>query len=232
MWLADLGTVEYGAAYVLQRRLVERRDAGAIPDTLLLLEHPPTITLGRRGSRDDVYLDDQSLAEQGFAIFETNRGGLVTYHGPGQIVGYPIVGLRALAGDAPRYVTGLEETIITTLADFGITAHREAGNRGVFAEGGKIAAIGVAVSHGITMHGFALNVQPNLDHFSLINPCGIGDRGVTSMARLLGRAVELASVRAALARHFGEVFARAVEPAPDRFWQLGFTAPEARAAAG
>lgn len=220
VWLLDLGRVEYGAAYALQKRLLEERDADRLPDLLLLVEHPPVITLGRRGSRDDVFLPDDELAQLGIAIFETNRGGLVTYHGPGQIVGYPIARLRALAGDAPTYVWRLEETIIRTLAGLGVTARRDAGNRGVFAEGGKIAAIGVAVTHGVTMHGFALNVRPNLDHFALIDPCGIGDLGVTSAERLLGAAPDLVAVRAALAEQFGAVFGRPVRPAPSDLWSL------------
>jgi lipoate-protein ligase B len=187
IWLLDLGRVEYGAAYTLQRRLLEERDADRLPDLLLLLEHSPVITLGRRGSRDHVFLTDQELARGGIAVYETNRGGLVTYHGPGQVVGYPIARLRALAGDAPTYVWRLEETIIRTLGEFGIAGRRDPEHRGVFADGGKIAAIGVAVSHGVTMHGFALNVCPDLDHFTLIDPCGIGDLGVTSVDRVLRR---------------------------------------------
>src|SRR3954451_2235364 len=130
VWLLDLGRVEYGAAYELQRRLQAERDAERLPDLLLLVEHPPVITLGRRGSRDDVFLSDDDLAARGIGIPETNRGGLVPYHGPGQIVGYPITRLRAIAGDAPTYVWRLEETLIRTLAALGISARRDAGNRG------------------------------------------------------------------------------------------------------
>src|SRR4051812_33755664 len=137
VWLLDLGRVEYGAAYELQRRLQAERDANRVPDLLLLVEHPPVITLGRRGSREHIFLSDDELAARGIAIFETNRGGLVTYHGPGQVVGYPVVRLRPRAGDAPTYVWRLEETIVRTLVEFGMEARRDAGNRGVFAEGGK-----------------------------------------------------------------------------------------------
>jgi lipoate-protein ligase B len=220
VWLVDLWRVEYGAAYELQRRLLAERDADRVPDLLLLVEHPPVITLGRRGSRDDVFLSDAELDARGIGIFETNRGGLVTYHGPGQVVGYPIVRLRAIAGDAPTYVWRLEETIIRTLAELGIEARRDPGNRGVFADGGKIAAIGVAVTHGVTMHGFALNVCPDLDHFELIDPCGIGDLGVTSVERLLGSAPDLDEVRALLARELGAVFERRVVPCPPSLWAL------------
>ena len=219
IWLADLGTVEYGTAFALQRFLVAERDAERLPDVLLLLEHPPVITLGRRGSRADVYADAASLAAEGVAVFETTRGGLVTYHGPGQVVGYPIARLRAIAGDAPTYVWRLEEALIRTLAELGVSARRDAGNRGVFADGGKIAAIGVAVTHGVTMHGFALNVCPDLSHFELINPCGIGDLGVTSVERVIGQTLDLADVRRSLAFHFGAVFERAVVTAPDELWQ-------------
>jgi lipoate-protein ligase B len=221
VWLVDLGRVEYGAAYQLQRRLLTERDAERLPDLLLLVEHPPVITLGRRGSRDDVFLSDQELQARGIGIYETNRGGLVTYHGPGQIVGYPITRLRTIAGDAPTYVWRLEETLIRTLAALGVSAWRDTdGNRGVFAEGGKIAAIGVAVSYGVTMHGFALNVCPDLRHFELIDPCGIGELGVTSAERLLGAAPDLAHVRCLVAEQFGAIFGRTIVPAPRELWEL------------
>jgi lipoate-protein ligase B len=220
VYFLDLGRVEYGAAYQLQRRLLAERDADRVPDLLLLVEHPPVVTLGRRGSRDDVFLSDTELAERGIGIYETNRGGLVTYHGPGQIVGYPIARLRAIAGDAPTYVWRLEETLIRTLAALGIEARRDQGNRGVFADGGKIAAIGVAVSYGITMHGFALNVCPDLAHFELIDPCGIGDLGVTSAERLLGAAPDLGMVRGLVAEQFGAVFGRTIVEAPASVWEL------------
>src|SRR3954465_2570920 len=213
VWLVDLGRVEYGAAYQLQRRLLAERDAERLPDLLLLVEHPPVITLGRRGSRADVFVSDAELAARGTGIYETNRGGLVTYHGPGQIVGYPIVRLRALAGDAPTYVWRLEETIVRTLSTLGIAARRDQGNRGVFAEGGKIAAIGISVTHGVTMHGFALNVCPDLGDFELIDPCGIGALGVTSVERLLGTAPDLEALRVVIAEQFGAVFERAIKPA-------------------
>ena len=229
IWLVDLGRVEYGAAYALQRHLAAERDADRVPDVLLLVEHPPVITLGRRGSRDHIYADDAWLAREGIAVHQTNRGGLVTYHGPGQIVGYPISRLRELAGDAPTYVHKLEETIIRALADFGIAAEREPRNRGVFARGGKIAAIGVAVTHGVTMHGFALNVRPNLAHFELINPCGLADRGVTSIERLLGSTIDPIDAARALTFHFERVFERTLQPPPAARWAtaLGST-PDGR----
>jgi lipoate-protein ligase B len=206
--------MEYGAAFALQRALARQRDENGIPDLLLFVEHDPVITLGRRGSRDDILVPPDELERRGLTVHETNRGGLVTYHGPGQVVGYPIGRLRELAGDAPTYVWRLEETIVRALADLGIICHRDPCHRGVFTDGGKIAAIGVAVSHGVTMHGFAVNVHPDLSHFALIDPCGIGDRGVTSAERLLGRTLDMADLRRGLTFRFGQVFERAVESAP------------------
>jgi lipoate-protein ligase B len=208
------GVVPYAEALALQRRLNEARYRGEIPDTLLLLEHPPVFTLGRRGDRADVYATPERLRELGIEVYETNRGGLVTYHGPGQLVGYPIVDLRALAGDAPSYVSGLEETIIRALAEHGIVGFRDPAARGVWTRDGKIAAIGVAVSRGITMHGFAVNLQPDLGHFELIDPCGLGDQGVTSAERLLGHPVDLEDFTRAVVFHFGRVFGREMRVTP------------------
>lgn len=218
IWLLNLGRVEYGAACALQRFLVTERDAERVPDLLLLIEHPPVFTLGRRGTRHHIYATADELLRHGITVHDTNRGGLVTYHGPGQVVGYPIARLRALAGDAPSYVWGLEQTIIRTLAGLGIAARRDDDNRGVFADGGKIAAIGVAVSRGVTMHGFALNVSPDLSHFALINPCGLEGIGVTSVERILKSRVDSTDVRRALASNFGDQFNRAVISAPREFW--------------
>ena len=219
VWLVDLGRVEYDLAYRLQRHLAIERDAERVPDLLLLLEHPPVFTLGRRGSRDHVYASERELRRLGITVHETNRGGLVTYHGPGQIVGYPIARLRPLAGDAPTYVNRLEEVIIRAAAELEVAAWREREHRGVFAQGGKLASIGVAVSYGVTMHGFALNVRPDFGHFALINACGIEHLGVTSIEQILGRTVDPAEVRRALAFHFGAVFERPVDPAPDCLWE-------------
>jgi lipoate-protein ligase B len=200
--------VPYSQGLALQRRLAEQRASGQIPDSLILLEHSPVITLGRRGSLQDILAQPERLRELGIEVVETNRGGLVTYHGPGQLVGYPITALRPLARDAPSYVTGLEETIVRALAELGIGGFRDPAARGVWTEGGKIAAIGVAVSRGITVHGFAVNLAPDLGHFALIDPCGLGERGVTSVERLLGFAPEPAAFRQAIAFHFGQVFCR------------------------
>jgi lipoyl(octanoyl) transferase len=203
-----LGCVPYDEALALQRELVEERRAGRIPDILLLLQHPPVITLGVRanGGRANILATEPRLAELGITIHETGRGGDVTYHGPGQIVGYPIVDLRPDRCDVHRYVRDLEDLMIRTCADYGISAGRIAGLTGTWVGAEKIGAIGIRISRWITSHGFAFNVATDLDHFRLIMPCGISDRGVTSLERLIGRAVLLGEVEDALARHFGEVF--------------------------
>jgi lipoyl(octanoyl) transferase len=195
----NLGLIDYQAALALQDELVEQRRADEIGDTLLLLEHPPSITLGRRGSRSDIYATDAALAAQGIAVHQATRGGLVTYHGPGQLVGYPIVNLRARTLTVPCYVRALEQAVIAALAELGIRAYLDEPHVGVWTDQGKIAAVGVAQRHGITLHGFAVNLQPNLAHFSLINPCGLADRGVTSAAALLGHPIDLADFSARIA---------------------------------
>jgi lipoyl(octanoyl) transferase len=211
-----LGTVAYPAALDLQMQLVEQRKQGLIPDQLLLLEHPPVITLGvrTRSDRSHVLESEASLAAKGVGLFETGRGGDVTYHGPGQLVGYPILALGPDRRDVHRYVRDLEEVLIAAVGDFGIVAGRIEGLTGIWAETGrehaKLAAIGVRISRWVTSHGFALNVSTDLSHFGLIVPCGIADKGVTSMERLLGRAVPLDQVAASVARHFGRVFAAEV----------------------
>ena len=207
-----LGRVDYDAALALQKALVEERRAGKIPDTLLLLEHPPVITLGvkTRGSRANIVATDEQLAAEDVVVHETGRGGDVTYHGPGQLIGYPIFDLRPDRQDVHRYVRDLEEAIMRALATFGVTGRRIQGLTGVWVgdEGRehKIAAIGVRISRWITSHGFALNVAPDLHHFDLIVPCGITDRGVTSLARVLGRTVSMAAVEDAVVAAMAAVF--------------------------
>jgi lipoyl(octanoyl) transferase len=201
-----LGVVPYGDALELQRSLVDDRRAGRIGDTLLLLEHPHVITLGVRGGRSHVLASAETLAARGVEVHETGRGGDVTYHGPGQIVGYPILDLNPDRRDVHQYVRDLEEVLIRTAADFGISAGRLSGLTGVWVGDEKLAAIGVRIARWITSHGFALNVSTNLDYFNLIVPCGIADRGVTSLSRLLGRPVELDEVQGSLANHFSNVF--------------------------
>jgi lipoyl(octanoyl) transferase len=207
-----LGRVAYAAGLELQQQLVEQRRVGAIGDTLLLLEHPPVITTGARarGARTNVVASPDVLAREGVEIFDTGRGGDVTYHGPGQLVGYPIFDLRPDRQDVHQYVRDLEEALMLAIARFGITGTRVSGLSGVWVgERGreeKIAAIGVRISRWITSHGFALNVNTDLRHFQLIVPCGIADRGVTSIARVLGRAVAMADVEDAVVDGFREVF--------------------------
>jgi lipoyl(octanoyl) transferase len=195
----DLGRIAYADASRLQDELVEQRRTDQIADTLLLLEHPPVITLGRRATLDDVFLSEAALTQRGIALAKATRGGLVTYHGPGQLVGYPIVKLRARGLTVPCYVRALELAIISILADIGIAARIDEGHVGVWTDRGKIAAIGVAQRHGVTLHGFAVNLQPDLAQFELINPCGIGDMGVTSAAAMLGHAVDLDQFKTGIA---------------------------------
>jgi lipoyl(octanoyl) transferase len=203
-----LGVVPYAEALALQRSLVEERRAGRIGDTLLLLEHPHVLTLGVRGDggRSHILATADALAARGVEVSETGRGGDVTYHGPGQLVGYPIIDLNPDRRDVHRYVRDLEEVLIRVARDYGITAGRVDGLTGVWVGDEKLAAIGVRIARWITSHGFALNVTTNLDYFSLIVPCGIPDRGVTSMSGLLGRPVELGEVADRVAVHFANLF--------------------------
>lgn len=205
-----LGSIAYAEALDLQKRLVEERRAGHIPDRLLLLEHPPVITLGvRSGSdRSNVLATPAALEEQGVELFETGRGGDVTYHGPGQLVGYPIMDLRPDRCDVHRYVRDLEEALTRTAASFGVIAGRQAGLTGVWVGQEKLAAIGVRISRWITSHGFAFNVTTDLRHFDLIVPCGIAGRGVTSLARLVGRPVPMRAVEDEVVATFAAVFGR------------------------
>jgi len=204
-----LGVVPYDEAVELQRQLVEDRRAGRIGDTLLLLEHPPVITLGvkTRGASTHIVASSEQLAAEGVTVHETGRGGDVTYHGPGQLVGYPIFDLRPDRCDVHQYVRDLETVLIHAVAEFGVTAGRVKGLTGVWVgpEGReeKLAAIGVRISRWITSHGFALNVGTDLRHFGLIVPCGITDRGVTSLERLLGRTISMREVEDAVVRGTG-----------------------------
>jgi lipoate-protein ligase B len=201
--VVDLGRIAFAEAMRIQDGLAEQRLNDEIPDTLLLLEHPPTITLGRRATLEDVHVSEARLAELGIEVQRATRGGLVTYHGPGQLVGYPIVKLRPRGLTVPCYVRALELAVIAALAEIGVPARIDDQHVGVWsasASAGKIAAIGVAQRHGVTLHGFAVNLQPDLSHFDLINACGIGDLGVTSAAAVLGRPVDLQDFKPRLAR--------------------------------
>jgi lipoyl(octanoyl) transferase len=203
-----LGSVPYVDALALQRSLVEDRRAGRIGDTLLLVQHPPVLTLGVRGDggRAHILAPPEVLAARGIEVHEGGRGGDVTYHGPGQIVGYPIIDLNPDRRDVHRYVRDLETVLIRTVADYGIGAGRIPGLTGVWVRNEKIAAIGVRIARWITSHGFALNVNTNLDHFDLIIPCGIADRGVTSMARVLDRPLDTDEVENRIIEQFGNAF--------------------------
>ncbi|MEQ1574416.1 MAG: lipoyl(octanoyl) transferase LipB [Vicinamibacterales bacterium] len=207
-----LGVVPYDEALALQRSLVEERRAGRVPDVLLLLQHPAVITVGVKGDggRSNILAGGERLAGLGVEIRETGRGGDVTYHGPGQVVGYPIVDLQPDRCDVHRYVRDLEDVMIRACADFGLAAARRPGLSGTWIGTEKIGAIGVRISRWITSHGFAFNVSTNLDHFTLIVPCGISEGGVTSIERASGRVVQIDEVEDVLVRHFTSVFAREV----------------------
>jgi lipoyl(octanoyl) transferase len=205
-----LGLIPYTDALAMQRGLVEQRRAGTVGDLLLLVEHPHVLTLGVRGDggRGHILATADALADRGIEVHETGRGGDVTYHGPGQIVGYPIIDLKPDRCDVHRYVRDLEDVLIRTAAGYGVVGERVEGLTGVWVGREKLAAIGVRIGRWITSHGFALNVTTDLDHFNLIVPCGIADRGVTSFARLLGRHVDRRDVEDRIVGHFCEVFAR------------------------
>src|SRR4051812_27713914 len=207
-----LGLVPYAQGLELQKQLVEQRRAGLIPDQLLLLQHPSVITLGVK-SRDDrshVLETPDRLAARGIEVVETGRGGDVTYHGPGQLVGYPILDLSPDRRDVHQYVRDLEEVLIRTVLRFGITAARTPGLTGVWVGNAKVAAIGVRIARWVTRHGFALNVGTDLDHFGLIVPCGIVDKTVTSMEALTGHPIRVEDVEGAVAEAFGDVFGRQI----------------------
>ena len=201
-----LGRRVYAEAWNLQKTLHRARVEERIPDTLLLLEHPPVITLGKGARREHVLFPEQVLKKMGVELYEVERGGDVTYHGPGQLVGYPIVHLRSgLAGIRP-FVEGLERMGMLVLERYGIRAERDPRHRGVWVGRAKVMAVGVAVRRWVTFHGFALNVDPDLSHFSWIIPCGISDRGVTSIARLVGRSIPLGEVVPHVIQAFVETF--------------------------
>jgi len=209
-----LGRVPFAEALEFQKRLVEQRRAGTIGDLLLLVEHPPVLTLGVRGDggRSHILASGDELALRHIEVFETGRGGDITYHGPGQIVGYPIIDLDPDRRDVHKYVRDLEEVLIRVAADYGIVAGRVQGLTGVWVGDEKLAAIGVRIQRWVTSHGFALNHTTDLSHFDLIVPCGIADRGVTSLARL-GCTASRAEVETRIAAHFAAVFDRTVQQA-------------------
>ena len=230
----QLGTIDYSTGLRLQQRLVELRKDGRIGDVLLLLEHTPVITLGRNAKAANIVASAERLAEKGVEVFECDRGGDVTFHGPGQLVGYPIFDLRGMTSSngqrktlgAVEFVRRLEEVLIRTCADFGVPTKRVPGLTGVWtdpdhvgtaapgrpgraqlgSEEAKIAALGIHISRAVTSHGFALNVNNDLDYFNLIIPCGITSKPVTSMAKELGKQIQLQEVAHAISRNFGVIF--------------------------
>ena len=201
-----LGRVPYAEGLQIQEQLVAERQAGRIVDVLLLLEHDPVFTMGRNSRAENVLVSSEALKARGFEIFETGRGGDVTYHGPGQVVGYPILELPTDRRDVHRYVRDLEEVMIRTCAGYGITASRIAGKSGAWVGTDKVGAIGVRIARWVTSHGFALNVTNDLAPFQMIVPCGIRDHGVTSLSRLLGRNVRVGDAAGRLADHVATVF--------------------------
>jgi lipoyl(octanoyl) transferase len=224
---ADLGLISYAEAYALQKRIVAARKAGVIDDVFLLCEHPHVITQGRNGRREHLLASEHVLRQKGVEYFETSRGGDITYHGPGQLVGYPILNLAAIRRDVVWYLRMLEAVMIRAAADFGVQAEREPGKTGVWVRGyaerkdspqraprsqskeetsEKLGAIGVHISRWVTSHGFAYNVSTDLRYFDLIVPCGIAGRKATSLEKLLGRNVDRGAAARQLARHFGEIF--------------------------
>ena len=197
-----LGTVEYHRAWELQVELAAKVHDGAQPNTLLLLEHSPVYTKGRLSKPEHILLSDEELRQKGIGVYEADRGGQVTFHGPGQLVAYPVVDLREWGGPV-KYVRTLERIIVDSLADFKITAETIDGITGVWVDGAKIAAIGVKISRGVAYHGFAINVTTDLSYYSHIVPCGIADRPVTSMAEVLGEDVDMGMAQYSLAYQFG-----------------------------
>jgi lipoyl(octanoyl) transferase len=205
--IVDIGLVGYAEASALQKRVVAARKAGAIEDVLLVCEHPPVITLGRSGKPENLLASEHVLKQKGVEFYTTDRGGDITYHGPGQIVGYPILDLGAIRRDVGWYVRTLEEAMIRATVEFAVAAERVAGKTGIWVRAGgseeKLAAIGVHISRWVSSHGFAYNVSTDLRNFELIVPCGIADRKATSLEKLLGRSVEKKEVAPRIVKHLG-----------------------------
>ena len=220
--ITDLGLVSYSDALALQQRLAAARKSGLIDDVFLLCEHPHVITLGRNANRQNLLASEHVLRQKAVELHTTNRGGDVTYHGPGQIVGYPILNLARIKRDVGWYVRTLEEAMIRASADFGATAYRVPGKTGIWVQAGaseeKLAAIGVHISRWVTSHGFAYNVSTDLRYFDLIVPCGIADRKATSLEKLLARSVPLEEVKPRLTRHLTDLFS--LTPCPTSPRQL------------
>jgi len=211
---ALLGRTDYASCWELQRRLVGLRLAGSIPDTLVLTEHDPVYTIGKSGDDNHLLAGDEELSARGIAVYHNDRGGDITYHGPGQLVGYPILDLRGHTPDLHRYLRDLEEVVINVLGTYGVEGRRMPEYTGVWVHGDKICAIGIKTIRWVTMHGFALNVSTDLSFFRRIIPCGIFERGVTSLEAVLGHGVSLDEVSARLVTEFARIFGLAMEVVP------------------
>ncbi len=207
-YIIDLGLMDYQKAWDLQHLLWSGRAEGKLPDVLLILEHPHVITLGRRGNRDHLKVSQEFLEESGISVFHVERGGDITYHGPGQMVVYPILDLKDYGYRLIRYVDQLEEMVLHVLRDFGIEGEKDSRNRGVWAKGGKIASIGVAIKRWVSFHGVALNYETDLKYFDLMDPCGLVGEKMTSMAKILGREISREELKERITFHFKEVFKR------------------------
>lgn len=207
----NLGLVSYEKAYYLQRKLHKFRREGRIDDVLILLEHEPVVTIGRGGKRDNILVSDELLQSKGIRVFEIDRGGDVTLHCPGQLVGYPILDLKIYGKNIHRYLRNLEEVIIRSLKVYGINGQRIENHTGVWVGGRKVASIGIGIKGWVTFHGFALNINSDLSYFSLIRPCGFESRTVTSVSEILGRSVEPKNFRYQLIEQFGKVFSLEME---------------------
>ncbi|MDE3088077.1 MAG: lipoyl(octanoyl) transferase LipB [Chloroflexota bacterium] len=236
VWLVNLDTVPYADALALQHRIVAARKRGALHDTLLLLEHPPVFTLGRNANDSNILASRELLRQIGIDVFRVERGGDVTYHGPGQLVGYPILDLHNFRLDVGWFVRSMEEMLIRALSDFGIRGKRIEKLVGVWIDQpspiqpeAKIVQIGARIEQWIAYHGFALNVDPNLGHFDLIVPCGISDKAVTSMARVLNRPVDPRVVRERVTARFGEVFGAEMVEMPREEFEARLEQAEPRA---
>lgn len=224
--LLKTGLLDYQQAWDWQRQLHSERRFGTIPDTLILTEHPHVYTIGKSGDETHLLADEARLAAGGIKLYRIDRGGDITYHGPGQVVGYPIVDLNDHYRDVQRFLRDLEEVIIRTLAEYDIRAGRLKRLTGVWVDDAKVAALGIRVSRWVTMHGFALNVNTDLSYFGRIVPCGISDKPVTSMQKLLGYEVDFAAVQDKLAQHFAEVFdVQFVEPVSVGHGMIGAVEP-------
>ncbi len=209
--VVQCGIMEFREAYLLQKSIRDKVTEGKVSETILLMEHLPVITIGKSGNTENVLVPGKELAGNGISLFFTDRGGDVTFHGPGQLVIYPIIDLRQRGKDAHKYVSGLEETAIRTLGDYSITGTRDDSHAGIWVGNNEIAAIGISLSKWVTMHGMALNVNNDLHPFSLINPCGFADRGAVSMSQILSRELPVIDVTEKFLKHFEDVFETCLE---------------------